>query len=203
MPDSPSALPLPHGGEETAAIRRRRLLLLAPLGVAAVTGVGFLAMLRGLSTGSFDPRGVPNPLVGHPVPNFSLPPQPPATSGFSSADLRAAGHPVLVNFFASWCIPCLSEAPLLMQLKKQGVPVWGVVYKDTEKAAANMLAQNGDPYQRLARDEPGRVAIDWGLYGVPETYFIDRHGIIRWRWAGPLTDEVLRDQLTPLMRKYG
>jgi cytochrome c biogenesis protein CcmG/thiol:disulfide interchange protein DsbE len=202
MRDMPSAMTFPDG-EGTAAIRRRRLLLMAPLGVAAVAGAGFLAMLRGLSTGSFDPRGVPSPLVGHRVPSFSLPAQPPATEGFSSADLLAARRPALVNFFASWCIPCLAEAPLLMQLKNRGVPIWGIAYKDTEKAASNMLARNGDPYVRLARDAPGRVAIDWGLYGVPETYLVDRDGIIRWRWAGPLTDDVLREQLTPLLRKYG
>ncbi len=188
---------------DAKAIRRRRLLMLAPLGVAGVVGVGFLAMLRGLSTGSFDPRGVPSPLVGHRIPSFSLPAQPPAARGFDSADLLAAGRPVLVNFFASWCVPCLAEAPLLMQLKNQGVPIWGVAYKDTEKAAADMLARGGDPYVRLARDEPGRVAIDWGLYGVPETFFVDRAGIIRWRWAGPLTDDVIAEQLKPLLRKYG
>lgn len=181
----------------------RRLVLLAPLGIAAAAGVGFLAMLRGLSTGSFDPRGVPSPLVGKRVPDFALPAQPPATRGFGNAELLAAGRPVLVNFFASWCVPCVAEAPLLMRLKSQGIPVWGIAYKDADRAAADFLTRTGDPYERLARDEPGRVAIDWGVYGVPETYFVDRGGIIRWRWAGPITEETLRNQLIPLLKKYG
>ena len=180
---------------------RRRLLLLAPLGIAAAGGAGFLAMLRGLSTGSFDPRGVPSPLVGRRIPEFSLPAQPPATQGFGSADLLAAGRPVLVNFFASWCVPCLAEHPVLMQLSAQKTSVWGIAYKDT--AAAAFLARNGDPYARLARDDPGRVAIDWGVYGVPETFFVDSGGIIRWRWAGPLSDETLRQEVRPLLQKYG
>ncbi len=202
MRDTPDmALPEDSRGDPRAI--RRRLLLLAPLGVAAVGGAGFLAMLNGLNNGRFDPRGVPSPLIGHRIPTFALPAQPPAEEGFGSADLLAAGRPVLVNFFASWCVPCLAESPVLMQLKAHGVPIWGVAYKDTEKAAAGMLAQNGDPYARLARDAPGRVAIDWGLYGVPETFFVDRAGIIRWRWAGPLTDQVVADQVKPLFRKYG
>lgn len=184
------------------AIRRRRLLLFAPLGVAAAAGVGFMAMLRGLSTGSFDPRGVPSPLVGRRIPDFSLPPQTPATQGFGSADLLAASRPLLVNFFASWCVPCVAEAPLLVRLKSDGVPIWGIAYKDADQAAAGFLARTGDPYARLARDELGRVAIDWGVYGVPETYLIDRAGIVRWRWAGPLTDDVIAQQLRPLLRKY-
>ena len=105
--------------------------------------------------------------------------------------MRAAGKPVLVNFFASWCIPCVQEAPVLMGLKQQGVPIWGIAYKDTAEAAAGFLVRHGDPYARLARDEPGRVAIDFGLYGVPETYLIDRAGIVRWRWAGGLSDDVV------------
>lgn len=181
----------------------RRLVLLAPLGLAAAAGVGFLAMLRGLSTGSFDPRGVPSPLVGKRVPDFALPAQPPALQGFGSADLIGAGRPALVNFFASWCVPCIAEAPVLMQLKSRGVPIWGVAYKDADQAAAGFLSRTGDPYARLARDEAGRVAIDWGVYGVPETYLVDRAGIIRWRWAGPLTEDTVREQLAPLLQKYG
>jgi cytochrome c biogenesis protein CcmG/thiol:disulfide interchange protein DsbE len=182
---------------------QRRLVLLAPLGIAAAGGAAFLAMLRGLSTGSFDPRGVPSPLIGRRLPDFSLPAQLPSTQGFGSADLLNAGRPVLVNFFASWCVPCVAEAPVLMQLKAQGVPVWGIAYKDADQAAAGFLARTGDPYARLARDEPGRVAIDWGVYGVPESFFVDRTGIVRWRFAGPLTDQTLQRDMQPLLRKYG
>lgn len=183
-------------------ITTRRLLMLAPLGIAVVGGAAFWGMLQGEQDGSFDPRGVPSPLIGKPMPDFTLPAQPPG-HGFTSAAVRAAGHPVLINFFASWCVPCVVEAPELMQLHKTGVPIWGIAYKDKEADASAFLARLGDPYRQLARDAPGRTAIDFGLYGVPETYFIDRAGIIRWRWAGPLTPAVVTHQLRPLLRKYG
>jgi cytochrome c biogenesis protein CcmG/thiol:disulfide interchange protein DsbE len=111
-----------------------------------------------------------------------------------------AGRPILVNFFASWCVPCLIEAPTLMTLSKENVPIWGIAYKDKPTAALQFLASNGNPYQRLAMDLPGRVAIDWGVYGVPETYLIDRNGVVRWRQAGPITPDVLESELRPLLR---
>jgi cytochrome c biogenesis protein CcmG/thiol:disulfide interchange protein DsbE len=180
----------------------RRALMLAPLGLVALGGAGFYAMLGRMQSGDFDPHGIPSPLIGKPVPQFDLPGLAPQ-QGFSTTDLLAAGHPVLVNFFASWCVPCVIEADELAALHKQGVAIWGVNYKDKPDAAADFLAQHGDPYQRIAHDDPGRVAIDFGLYGVPETFFVDRTGIIRWRWAGPLTADVARQQLDPLLRKYG
>jgi cytochrome c biogenesis protein CcmG/thiol:disulfide interchange protein DsbE len=180
---------------------RRRALMLAPLGLVALAGAGFYAMLDRMQQGDFDPHGIPSPLIGKPVPDFSLPALG-AKPGFSSADLLRAGHPVLVNFFASWCEPCVVEADELAALRQQGVAIWGVNYKDKPGPAADFLAQHGDPYQRIAEDDPGRVAIDFGLYGVPETFFIDKSGIIRWRWAGPLTAEVAQQQLDPLLRKY-
>ncbi len=179
----------------------RRLLLLAPLGVAAVGGVSFWAMLSGMRRGTFDPRGVPSTLIGKPLPQFSLPGQP-SGPGFSSADVRAADHPVLINFFASWCVPCVVEAPLLTRLQDQGAAIWGIAYKDKPQATADFLARNGNPYRRIARDEPGRVAIDFGVYGVPESYLVDRAGIIRWRWAGPLMQDTVTEQLQPLLKKY-
>ncbi len=171
----------------------RRLLLLAPFGVALVAGGGFLAMLRREQAGTFDPRGVPSMLIDRPVPPFSLP-------GLASSDLR--GRPVLVNFFASWCVPCVEEAPVLMDLRRAGVPLYGIAYKDKPEATDAFLSRHGDPYARLARDLPGRVAIDWGLTGVPETYLIDRDGIVRWRWVGPLTPEAVTAELQPLLRRY-
>lgn len=180
----------------------RRLLMLSPLGIALAGGGIFYAMLQGEETGSFDPRGVPSPLIGKPMPDFALPAQPPG-NGFTSAQVRTVGHPVLINFFASWCVPCIEEAPELMKLNKEGVPIWGIAYKDKEADAGAFLSRLGDPYRELARDTPGHTAIDFGLYGVPETYFIDRAGIIRWRWAGALMPDVVAHQLRPLLRKYG
>jgi cytochrome c biogenesis protein CcmG/thiol:disulfide interchange protein DsbE len=182
---------------------RRRLLLLAPLGVAAGAGVGFYAMLRGMGTGSYNPRGVPSALIGKPPPDFTLPPLEGAERpALAATDLRGAGRPVLVNFFASWCMPCVVEHPMLMRLSREGVPVFGVAYKDKPEDSQGFLRRHGNPYARLGVDQPGRVAIDWGLYGVPETYLIDKDGIIRWRWAGPLTEDTLRAELQPLLRRY-
>ncbi|MGI3777505.1 MAG: DsbE family thiol:disulfide interchange protein [Janthinobacterium lividum] len=186
---------------------RRRVLMLAPLGVAAAGGAAFWTMLDRMRTGAFDPHGVPSPLVGQPVPPFDLPAQPlPDGSpgqGFTSADLAAPPRPILVNFFASWCIPCVQEAPLLGQLAKAGMPIWGVTYKDRIEAATDFLRHNGNPYARVARDAPGRAAIDWGLTGVPESFVVDRAGIVHWHWAGPLDPDVVRQQLMPLLRKLG
>ena len=192
---------------------RRRLLLLAPLGAVAVGAGAFWTVLRRMEEGRFDPRGVPSALVGKPVPAFDLPAQPsPAQAssvqsldggearGFSGADLLAAGRPVLVNFFASWCVPCVIEHPQLMALAREGLPIWGIAYKDKPEAAAAFLARRGNPFTRLARDAAGQVALDWGVYGVPESYLVDSRGVIRWRYAGPLTPEVVEDQVRPLLR---
>jgi cytochrome c biogenesis protein CcmG/thiol:disulfide interchange protein DsbE len=149
--------------------------------------------------GTYDPHGVPSMLVGKALPNFSLPGLPPSV-GFSSADVAAVGRPSLINFFASWCLPCVQEAPVLMALKRQRTPIWGIAYKDKPEATSGFLRQNGDPYTRIARDEPGNTAIDFGLYGVPETYLIDKSGIVRWRWAGGLSDDVVRQSLAPLIQ---
>lgn len=179
----------------------RRLLMLAPLGVAIAGGAGFYAMLRGLGSGSYDPRGVPSVLVGKPAPAFSLPPLD-GMPALANTDLMDLPAPVLVNFWASWCVPCVVEHPQLMRLSREGVPVLGINYKDKPADAAGFLTRHGNPFQRLGRDEPGRVAIDWGVYGVPETYLLDRRGIVRWRWPGPVTPEVLEQDIRPLLKRY-
>ena len=178
---------------------RRRLLLLAPLGATAIAGAAFFAMLQRMSAGTFDPRGVPSMILGKRVPAFSLPTENGAT--LTDGDL-VTGRPVLVNFFASWCEPCVEEAPVLMGMKGRGVPIVGIAYKDKPGATRGFLGQHGDPYAHVAMDEPGRVAIDWGLYGVPESYLIDGNGIVRWRYVGPMTTEVASTQVAGLLRKY-
>lgn len=179
-------------------------MLYAPLGLAAAAGAGFWVMLRGLQTGGYDPRGVPSALIGRGVPDFTLPAlEPGSLPALSAADLRGPlPGPVLVNFWASWCVPCIVEHPQLMRLSREGVAVLGVNYKDRAADAAAFLTRHGNPFARLGRDEPGRVAIDWGVYGVPETYLIDRQGIVRWRHAGPMTPEVLAQDVRPLLRRY-
>lgn len=180
------------------AITRRRLLMLTPLAFAAAAGGGFWGLLMRMEEGSYDPHSLPSMLVGKPLPAFTLPGQPPS-AGFSNLDVIAQRRPALVNFFASWCVPCVDEAPTLMQLRNEGVPIWGIAYKDKTDATTAFLRQHGDPYVRVARDEPGRVAIDFGLYGVPETYVIDPAGMVRLRWAGGLSDAVVRNTIAPLL----
>ena len=174
---------------------RRQALLAAPLGVAGVAGVGFWAMLRGMQSGTFDPRGVPSPITGQRVPGFSLPAQPPG-EGFGSTDL-ASGKPVLLNFFASWCMPCAEEHPALMALAGVGMPIWAIAYKDRPDAAAQFIGQHGNPYRRIGSDAAGRVAIDFGVSGVPESFLVDGNGTVRWHWAGPLDGPTIEKGLRP------
>ncbi len=175
---------------------RRRALLLAPFGVAVVAGAGFYSILGRMRAGRFDPHDVPSQLIDRAVPVFDLPGQGPG-QGFANTDLRG---PVLLNFFASWCVPCVVEHPQLMALSREGLPVWGIAYKDTAAATAQFIAKHGNPFTRVARDAPGQVAIDFGVYGVPESYLVDRAGVIRWRYAGPMTTEVVDQQLRPALR---
>ena len=167
---------------------RRRLLTLAPLGLAGAAGIGFWAMLAGMRGGSFDPHDIRAPVLDRPVPDFALPDQAPG-HGFTAAELRAADRPVLVNFFASWCVPCVTEAPLLAAVGRR-VPVWGIAYKDPADDAAGFVRRSGAPYVRLAADRDGLAAIDWGVSGVPESFLIRPGGIVAWHLAGPLTDDV-------------
>jgi cytochrome c biogenesis protein CcmG/thiol:disulfide interchange protein DsbE len=177
----------------------RRALLLAPFGVAAAFGAGsWLLLERPRGQPDYPPQ-VPSPLVGKPVPAFSLPGQPPGR-GFSSADVRATGRPILINFFASWCMPCAQEAPVLRALKQQGVPVWGIAYKDAPAATGAFLHDGSDPYTSVARDEAGTVGDAFGLSGVPETFAIDKSGIVRWHWAGALSEALVHRSLEPMLR---
>jgi cytochrome c biogenesis protein CcmG/thiol:disulfide interchange protein DsbE len=152
-----------------------------------------------MQEGTYDPHKLPSMLVGKPLPAFNLPGQPPL-AGFSSRDIIGERRPALVNFFASWCPPCVEEAPTLMQLRQEGVPIWGIAYKDKLEATAQFLSQHGDPFVRVARDETGRVAINFGLYGLPETYVVDPAGVVRMRWAGGLSETVVRDNIAPMLK---
>ena len=170
----------------------RRILALAPaLAFAA------LVVVFGAYALHHNPQVVPRATVGQAAPADAL----PTLDGAPPRPIRATFEgPTLVNFFASWCIPCVQEAPALMMLKQQGTPIWGIAYKDRTDATAEFLRQNGDPYTRIARDEPGNTAIDFGLYGVPESYVIDKTGIVRWRWAGGLSEDILHQSLAPLLQ---
>jgi cytochrome c biogenesis protein CcmG/thiol:disulfide interchange protein DsbE len=172
---------------------RRRWLLAVPLVIAGGAGVAFLDMLRGMTDGTFDPRSVGHPLLGKPIPAFDL-------GGFTDADLRAVGKPVLLNFFASWCQPCQVEAPVLDSLGRSGAPLFGIAYKDQPAATSAYLRSNGDPYRHVAADSSGLVAINFGVTGVPETFLIDPAGIVRWHFAGPLSESVVASDITPRLR---
>lgn len=171
-------------------ILRRRLLMLAPAGVVALGGAAFWAMLTRMEVGKFDPHSIGDPMLGKPLPEFDLPPLPPSM-GFSSKDVLAAAAkgPVLLNFFASWCIPCAAEADVLGELGKH-VPVWGIAYRDTAEHTAAFIKQYGNPYARLATDT-GTTFIDFGCYGVPESFLIGKNGQIAWHMGGPMTDDVV------------
>jgi len=174
--------------------RRRRLLFLVPLAIFAVLAAFFVVGL------TLNPREIPSPLIGKPVPEFALPPVKGRTLGLASADLR--GEVSLVNVFASWCVACRQEHPLFMELARDRVvPVHGLNYKDRPDDAAAWLAALGDPYTRTGADLDGRVAIDWGVYGVPETFVIDRAGRIAYKQIGPISREQWERIILPLIRK--
>ena len=165
---------------------------LIPLGVFVVLVV-FLAV--GLT---LNPRDVPSPLKDKPAPAFKLPQLAAAGTSFSPADMK--GRVWLFNVWASWCVSCRQEHPLLVAFAKEGkVPVVGLNYKDQETDAKGWLAQFGDPYVLSAVDADGRVGIDYGVYGVPETYVIDKAGMIRMKHTGPITPESLQKQILPLV----
>ena len=175
---------------------RRRWPYLLPIAICLAVGV-FLYL--GLSR---DPTLVPSPLVGKPVPRFALEPVKGRDLGLSSRDLR--GEVSLVNVFASWCVACRQEHPLFLALERDGViPIHGLNYKDTPDAAAAWLDALGDPYTRTGADLDGRVGLDWGVYGVPETFVIDRDGHIAYKHVGPVTPRVLDETILPLVRGLG
>ena len=175
----------------------KRLLFLLPVVVFAVVAAYFL---WGLNP-ERDPREVPSALIDKPVPEFELPPIPGGDKpGFSSADLTGSGQVALVNVFASWCIPCKAEHPLLMRLAADDVvPVYGINYKDKPAEARQWLADLGNPYTKIGADLDGRVAIEWGVYGVPETFVIGPEGRIRYKHTGPMRPEDLEEKILPLV----
>ncbi len=177
---------------------------------AALPLLGFvgLAVLFGnrLDVGG-NPRLIPSPLIGHKAPALNLPAVPGLKKpGLSDADLRQ-GHTTVVNMFASWCGPCRMENPVLQELASNkllaavGVKLVGVDYKDKPANVRNFLAQDGNPYAAVGSDASGRVGIDWGLTGVPETYIVRGDGTIAYKYTGPLTEQALNDVLLPQIEK--
>ena len=152
-----------------------------------------------------DPREVPSPLIDKPAPTFSLPLLDDPTKKLGSDDLK--GQPYLLNVFASWCFACRDEHPILMSDGKTlGIKLVGFDYKDEPEDAKRWIAQFGDPYDVIVADYPGNVAIDFGVTGAPETFLVDAHGIIRYKYISPITPEVIKTELLPrisLLKKDG
>ena len=176
----------------------RRRLWLAVLPILLFAGLAAL-FWRGLSG---DPSAIPSALIGRPVPEVSL----PAIAGmdvpaFDTASLKA-GRVTIVNVWASWCGPCRTEHPVLMELaKRTDIRLVGINYKDDPENARRFLGTLGQPFAAIVSDEAGRAAVDWGVYGVPESFVIDGGGLIRFKWIGPLTRDGLTGQLAQEIEK--
>ena len=167
---------------------------LIPLGIFTFLVGLFLVGLH------HDPRIVPSPLINKPSPQFDLPRLEDPKSTIGKNDLM--GKVVFLNVWASWCVECRREHPVLLQLAKtRQFNIIGLNYKDTRADAMRWLEQHGDPYQTSAFDQAGQVGIDFGVYGVPETFILDRKGIIRYKRIGPITPEVLETDILPLIKK--
>jgi cytochrome c biogenesis protein CcmG/thiol:disulfide interchange protein DsbE len=168
--------------------------LLIPLAVFVVlAGFLFAGLWR-------DPREIPSPLIGKPAPAFSLAQLHEPAKTLGTSDMK--GRVWLLNVWASWCVSCREEHPLLVELAKANVvPIIGLEYKDEPDPGKKWLAQNGDPYATSVMDRDGRVGIDYGVYGVPETFVIDKHGTIRYKQIGPITAEALEKKILPLVRE--
>ncbi|MES2905967.1 MAG: DsbE family thiol:disulfide interchange protein [Pseudomonadota bacterium] len=173
------------------------LTLLPIIFFAALAAIFFLRIKAG------DPAILPSALIGKIIPDFTLPALPKSNlPGFSSTDLKQ-NRMTLVNVWASWCGPCRAEHPVLMMLaeqaKKGEFEVFGMNYKDRPQAALDFIADQGNPYSRIGMDDSGRTGIDWGVYGVPETFIVDGSGKIVFKHVGPLNDEAL-EKILPFLK---
>ena len=183
--------------DEKGGRGRVRLIYLVPLALFAVLAAVFLMRLEA----GGDPSAIPSALVGHPAPDFDLPPLDGAgVPGLKRADLD--GQVTLVNVFASWCVPCRDEAPVLEELAgDKRFRLVAINYKDTTQNARRFLGDFGNPFAAIGVDAKGRSAIDWGVYGVPETFVVGPDGIIRYKYVGPLSDEAVARTLMPEVDK--
>lgn len=167
----------------------------------AIPLVLFLALVAFLAIGlGRDPREVPSPLINRPAPAFQLAQLKDPSRSFSAEEMR--GKVWLLNVWASWCIACREEHPMLLELARNGVvPIYGLNYKDKREDAISWLNDLGDPYLLSVSDLDGRVGIDYGVYGAPETFLIDKNGTIRFKQIGPLTPEIWQKKVVPLLRE--
>lgn len=171
-----------------------QFLALIPLLIfVALVALVAVPLMRGT-----DPAKPESAMIGRAAPDVTLPAALAGQNPFSTAALR--GKPAVVNFFASWCVPCQAEQPFLAKIAQEaGVDVYGVNYKDKPEALAPWLEKHGNPFAAIGADVDGRAAIEWGVYGVPETFIIDRHGVIRLRHVGPVTAREYESLFMPLL----
>ncbi|MEM9616543.1 MAG: DsbE family thiol:disulfide interchange protein [Pseudomonadota bacterium] len=171
-----------------------RLVFILPL-------TAFVALLAYFAIGlQRDPSAIPSVLIDKPAPQFDLPAIDGRETGLSTVDLK--GEVSLVNFFGSWCVSCRIEHPLLMQLSQAGeIPIYGIDWKDPPGAGTAWLERHGDPYTKIGDDADGRVAIDFGITGAPETFIIDRNARIRYKYAGPITPQIWEEDLAPIIQQ--
>jgi cytochrome c biogenesis protein CcmG/thiol:disulfide interchange protein DsbE len=186
--------------DQKARVGRSRALIW-PLGIFAVLAVIFAFALR-----SGDPSKLPSALIGRTVPGLELPALEGLADGgrpvggFAATEL-ANGEVSVVNFWASWCVPCVQEHPVLVALKERtGIRVYGVNYKDQAAAARRFLGRYGNPYSAVGVDGNGRAAIEWGVYGMPETFIVNGKGKIAYKHVGPITPEALEAKIIPAIR---
>jgi cytochrome c biogenesis protein CcmG/thiol:disulfide interchange protein DsbE len=172
---------------------------ISPLMIAPPLIFGAFAVLAGIGMFRDDPNALPSAREGQPAPPVVLT-EFPGKPLFDDTTLRD-GEVKLVNYWASWCAPCRVEHPNLEALSQEGIPVYGINYKDKLNNAEAFLTELGDPYKAIGRDEQGRMALDWGLYGVPETYVIDGEGTVILRFAGPITQRVIESTIRPALEK--
>jgi cytochrome c biogenesis protein CcmG/thiol:disulfide interchange protein DsbE len=182
--------------EDAEPARRRSYIVFIPLVVfLALAGLLLLRLFAG------DASRLPSALIGKPVPAFALGPVTDlGKPGLAAADLKQ-GQVTLVNVFASWCVPCRQEAPALLLLSQGGQKIVGIAYKDKPENTRRFLGQEGDPYAAVGADLSGRTGIDFGVYGVPETYVVKGDGTIAAKIVGPLTEDNIRDELLPAIAK--
>lgn len=173
-------------------------MALLPVVIFAAIAALFAFALR-----SGDPSKLPSALIGKPAPEMTLPPLTglrdggAQVPGFTTADLRR-GEPTVINFFASWCAPCVQEHPLLIELGKQvGVRIVGINYKDPDPGGRRFLGRYGNPYAAVGVDDSGRAALEWGVYGMPESFVVDGQGRVTLKHVGPLTPQVLITRVVP------
>jgi len=174
-------------------------ITIIPVAIFAAVAIVFGVYLCQVGPGGKDISQLPSAMIDKPVPQFELPPIEGRTDGLKTDDLK--GKVSLVNVWASWCPPCRVEHPILMTLARDGVTIYGINFRDKPEDARRFLDQLGNPYARIGADAKGRVAIDWGVYGYPETFIIDAQGRIRYRHVGPINPGQVDSIIRPLLKE--